>query len=99
MYASTACVNTLFVLLVFLFLSPSETLGIGEGAVDTVLGCARALSCIYILPWWERGFMGPLARRAKAANLDYLESGLRYAALSRDRLTQDRKSTRLNSSH
>src|SRR3546814_12219040 len=61
---------------------------IGERAVDTVIGCALALSCSYILPWWERGFMGPLARRAKAANLDYLESGLRYAALSRDRLTQ-----------
>src|SRR3546814_8873739 len=50
-YTSAAFFNTLFVLLVFHFLSPSATLVIGERAVDTVIGCALALSCSYILPW------------------------------------------------
>jgi len=84
-YTVASVFNTLFVLLVFHFLSPSVTLVIGERLADTVIGCALALICSYVLPWWEHNFMGPLAQAAKTANQEYLACGLRYAALSRAR--------------
>ena len=77
-YMASATFNTVFVLLAFHFISPSSLAVIGERAADTVLGCAIALACSYVLPWWESRYMGPLARRAHAANREYLASGLRY---------------------
>ncbi|RTZ42390.1 FUSC family protein [Candidimonas sp. SYP-B2681] len=78
-----AVFNTLFVLLVFHFLSPSTNLVIGERLMDTFIGCGIALLCSYILPWWERNFMASLANAAKKANLELLKTGLRYAGLTR----------------
>ncbi|NYT39058.1 FUSC family protein [Allopusillimonas soli] len=82
-YMMAAIFNTLFVLLVFHFLSPTTNLVIGERLVDTVLGCGIALLCSYILPWWEYNFMGSLALALRRANQEFLGSGLEYAALTR----------------
>lgn len=79
-YMASATFNTVFVLLAFHFISPSTLSVIGERALDTALGCAIALACSYVLPWWEARRMGPLARAAIAANREYLASGLRYVA-------------------
>ncbi len=75
--------NTVFVLLVFHFLSPSTNSVIGERLVDTFIGCCIALLCSYILPWWEHSFMGSLANAVKKANHELLKTGLHYAALTR----------------
>jgi uncharacterized membrane protein YccC len=79
----SAVFNTIFVLLVFHFLTPENTFVIGERLIDTVIGCAIALLCSHILPWWEYNFMGSLARAAKKANQELLDTGLEYAHLSR----------------
>ncbi len=80
-YMLSATFNTLFVVLVFHFVSPgSVSLSvIGERAMDTAIGCALALLCSYFLPWWEYRFMRPLARAAIKANREYLNTGLQYA--------------------
>jgi uncharacterized membrane protein YccC len=88
-YAVAAALITLAVLMAFHFLSPANTLVVGERAMDTVIGCILALACSYILPWWERGFMSPLAAQAQAANLEYLVTGLKFAQARRDRQGQD----------
>jgi len=82
-FMMAAIFNTLFVLLVFHFISPSSSLVIGERLVDTFAGCVIALLCSYILPWWEYNFMGSLAQALKKANLEFLDAGLEYARLSR----------------
>ncbi|HEY0294047.1 MAG TPA: FUSC family membrane protein [Bordetella sp.] len=79
-YMASSLFNTLFVVLVFHFASP-DTVSlevIGERALDTVLGCALALACSYVLPWWESRSMQPLVLAATRANRDYLRAGLRY---------------------
>ena len=85
-YMLSATFNTLFVVLVFHFVSPGTVsmAVIGERALDTFIGCALALICSYFLPWWEYRYTRPLARAAIKANRDYLQTGLRYAALMQD---------------
>lgn len=78
-----AVFNTVFVLLVFHFLSPDTNLVIGERLIDTFIGCGIALLCSYILPWWEHNYMGSLANAVKKANRELLSTGLHYAALTR----------------
>lgn len=80
-YMLSATFNTVFVVLVFHFVSPGTVsmAVIGERALDTLIGCGLALLCSYFLPWWEYRFMRPLARAAIKANRDYLQTGLRYA--------------------
>src|SRR5699024_6716103 len=56
-YQVSAAFNTIFVLLVFHFLSAGGTSVIGERLFDTAIACAFALVCSYILPWWEHNFM------------------------------------------
>ena len=77
-YMASAVFNTVFVLLSFHFISPGPLEVIGERALDTVIGCALALVCSYVLPWWEYRYMGPRARAAIAANRAYLQAGLDY---------------------
>lgn len=79
-YMASAIFNTLFVVLVFHFVSPGTVsmAVIGERAIDTLLGCALALICSYILPWWEARYLKPLAAAATRANREYLLAGLRY---------------------
>jgi uncharacterized membrane protein YccC len=79
-YMASAIFNTLFVVLVFHFVSPGTVsmAVIGERAIDTLLGCALALVCSYILPWWEARYLKPLAAAATRANREYLLAGLRY---------------------
>ncbi|AYD63371.1 FUSC family protein [Achromobacter sp. B7] len=79
-YMASAIFNTLFVVLVFHFVSPGTVSMsvIGERAIDTLLGCALALICSYILPWWEARYLKPLAAAATRANREYLVAGLRY---------------------
>lgn len=79
-YMASAIFNTLFVVLVFHFVSPGTVSMsvIGERAIDTLLGCALALVCSYILPWWEARYLKPLAAAATRANREYLLAGLRY---------------------
>ncbi|MYN13595.1 FUSC family protein [Pusillimonas sp. TS35] len=79
-----ALFNTIFVLLVFHFISPNSSLVIGERLIDTLLGCAIALLCSYILPWWEYNFMPSLAAALRRANIEFLNAGIEYARLSRD---------------
>ena len=81
-----AIFNTVFVLLVFHFLTPDGGSVIGERLIDTVLGCGIALLCSYVLPWWEHNYMGSLARALKNANQEFLRAGLVFAELSRARL-------------
>lgn len=80
-YMGSAIFNTLFVVMVFHFVAPGTVsmAMIGERALDTALGCAIALVCSYVLPWWEARYMKPLARAATNANREYLRTGLRYA--------------------
>ncbi|HEY9279466.1 MAG TPA: FUSC family membrane protein, partial [Eoetvoesiella sp.] len=85
-FMAAAIFNTLFVLLVFHFLSPNSHFIIGERLFDTFIGCSLALLCSYILPWWEHSFMPSLANAAKNANQKYFNTGLQYAALSRAQL-------------
>ncbi len=82
-YMIAAISNTVFVLLVFHFLSPTTNIVIGERLVDTFIGCGIALLCSYILPWWEHSFMASLANAVKKANSELLKTGLDYAALTR----------------
>ncbi|MBO9354472.1 FUSC family protein [Bordetella petrii] len=80
-YMASAIFNTLFVVMVFHFVAPGTVSMevIGERALDTALGCAIALLCSYVLPWWEARYMKPLARAATNANREYLRTGLMYA--------------------
>ena len=78
-----AVFNTLFVLIVFHFISPGTSIVIGERLVDTIIGCSLALVCSYILPWWETNYMAALARAAKTANQRFFATGMRYAELNR----------------
>lgn len=82
-YMAAAIFTTLYILLVFHFMSPGSNFVIGERLIDTLIGCVLALLCSYILPWWEYNFMQSLARAARNANQRYLASGLHYAELSR----------------
>ncbi|HYG41711.1 MAG TPA: FUSC family membrane protein [Bordetella sp.] len=79
-YMASAIFNTLFVVMVFHFVAPGTVSMdvIGERALDTALGCAIALICSYVLPWWEARYMKPLARAATNANREYLRTGLQY---------------------
>lgn len=82
-YMAAAIFNTLFVLLVFHFLTPTTNAVIGERLADTIIGCGLALLCSYILPWWEHSFMASLARALKKSNQEFLKTGLYYAELAR----------------
>jgi len=80
-YMASAMFSTLFVFMAFNFLAPDmiSMERLGERILDTLLGCAIALVCSYVLPWWEARYMKPLARAATKANREYLRTGLRYA--------------------
>jgi len=82
-YTLSAVFNTLFVLLIFHLLAPGSNAVVGERLADTVIGSILALTCSYILPAWERNTLGDLARALRAANLDFLQSGLDYVRASR----------------
>jgi uncharacterized membrane protein YccC len=82
-YMLSAIFNTIFVLLVFHFISPNDTMVVGERFVDTFIGCVLALICSYVLPWWEANYMAPLARAAKTANQRFFAAGMHYAELNR----------------
>jgi uncharacterized membrane protein YccC len=86
-YMASALFNTLYVVLVFHFMTPgSMSLQvIGERAIDTALGSVLALICSYVLPWWESSYMRPRAQGATRANLGYLAAGLRYVQALRAR--------------
>ncbi|CAM4218987.1 FUSC family protein [Bordetella muralis] len=79
-YMASAIFNTLFVVMVFHFVAPGTVsmAVIGERALDTAMGCAIALICSYVLPWWEARYMKPLARAATNANREYLRTGMSY---------------------
>jgi hypothetical protein len=86
-YMASAIFNTIFVVLVFHFVSP-ETLSmnvVGERALDTLIGCALALTCSYAFPWWEARYLPPLARAAIKANREYLRASLQYAGMMREK--------------
>ncbi|HWL29336.1 MAG TPA: FUSC family protein, partial [Burkholderiaceae bacterium] len=87
-FMASAIFNTLFVLLIFHFLSPAGNDVISERLVDTLIGCGLALLCSYVLPWWEHRYMPSLARALLKANTEYLRTGLAYAALTRARTAQ-----------
>jgi Predicted membrane protein len=79
-----AAANTVFVLLAFHFLSPHQHFALGERVADTVLASAIALLCShFVLPWWESNYMGSLAAALRRANSRFLNSGLDFAAASR----------------
>jgi uncharacterized membrane protein YccC len=80
-YMASAMFSTVFVVMAFNFMVPGmiSMESLSERVLDTVLGCAIALVCSYILPWWEARYMKPLARAATKANREYLRTGLRYA--------------------
>jgi uncharacterized membrane protein YccC len=79
-YMASAIFNTLFVVLVFHFVSPG-TVSIAvaaERALDTVIGSVLAFLCSYLFPWWETRSISPLAKAAANANREYLQAGLVY---------------------
>lgn len=87
-FMMAAIFNTIFVLMVFHFISPGTNLVIGERLMDTFAGCVIALLCSYVLPWWEYSFMGSLADALRRANLELLNSGLEFAQLSREQASR-----------
>ncbi len=58
-YMASAIFNTIFVVLVFHFVSPGTVSMnvIGERALDTLIGCALSLACSYAFPWWEARYL------------------------------------------
>jgi len=82
-YLLSAIFNTVFVLLVFHFLSDSSMYAIGERLFDTVIAFVLALLCSYILPWWEHNFMPSLAAAAQRANREFFNASVRFAELQR----------------
>lgn len=80
----SAIFNTVFVLLVFHFLSDSGLYAIGERLFDTLLACALAYLGSYILPWWEHNYMASLADAARRANREFFNAGMRYASVQRE---------------
>lgn len=82
-FMGTAIFKTIMVLLLFHLIEPASNALIGERLVDTVIGCAIALLCSYILPWWEHNFMASLAQALRTANHRYYKAGLHYATLVR----------------
>ncbi len=82
-YLVSAMFNTVFVLLVFHFLSGGGVATVGERLFDTVIASAIAYACSFILPWWEHNFMASLAKAAWRANGHFLRTGLGYADLTR----------------
>jgi uncharacterized membrane protein YccC len=79
-YMGSAVFNTLFVVLVFHFVSPGTVsmAVVGERALDTVIGSVLAFLCSYLFPWWEYRSITPLAEAASTANREYLQAGMRY---------------------
>lgn len=79
-YMASSFFNTLFVVLVFHFVSPGTVsmAVIGERALDTVIGSVLAFLCSYLFPWWEYRSITPLAEAAAVANREYLQAGLKY---------------------
>nr|WP_235610672.1 FUSC family protein [Bordetella sp. H567] len=86
-YMASAIFNTIFVVLVFHFVSPGTVSMnvIGERALDTLIGCALSLACSYAFPWWEARYLPPLARAAVKANWEYLRAGLLYSGVMREK--------------
>lgn len=78
-YMASAVLNTVFVVLSLHFVSPDSLSPhvAGERALDTLIGCALALVCSYVLPWWEYRYMPNLARNAIKANREYMQAGER----------------------
>lgn len=83
-FMGAAVFNTLTVILAFQIMSPSSSFIVGERLADTIIGCALAWLCSYVLPWWEANFMGSLARALLRANQRYFHAGLRYAKAERE---------------
>lgn len=83
-YMLSSLFNTIFVLLSFNFLYASSNFVIGERLFDTLVGCAIALVCSYVLPQWEASSMANFAKEALEANKRFLTTGLQYAALQRE---------------
>ncbi|HCN72357.1 MAG TPA: hypothetical protein DIS96_11815 [Pusillimonas sp.] len=73
-YLVSALCNTVLVLTAFHLLSPGGEIVVGARFLDTLLGCAVALLCSYILPTWEARFLPGLANELKAANIRLLEA-------------------------
>ncbi|HET8597352.1 MAG TPA: FUSC family membrane protein [Castellaniella sp.] len=82
-YTLSAMFNTLFVLLIFHFLVPGSNTVVGERLADTLIGCALALSCSYILPSWERNSLDALALTLRRANQAFLHAGLAHVQAAR----------------
>src|SRR3546814_128450 len=80
-YMASAIFNTLFVVMVFHFVAPGTVSMevIGERALDTALGCAIALVCSYVLPWWEARYLKPLARAPTHATREYQRTATPHA--------------------
>jgi uncharacterized membrane protein YccC len=62
-----------YVLLMFHLLAPGSMRIIGERAIDTVLGCAIAVTASHLFPYWEYRLMGKLVNGLIAATRQYLE--------------------------
>lgn len=82
-YLLSAAFLTISALISFQFLYASSTFVISERFIDTLIGCAIALLCSYVLPKWEASSMSSFAREAQQANMHYLTTGLQYAELNR----------------
>ncbi len=92
-YRVAAAFNTIFVLFVFQFLSESGTTAIGERLFDTLLGCALALLCSYLLPWWERNYMQSLADAVRRGNRQFFMATLDQAEQARKNRQNPGKAT------
>ncbi len=75
-YLVSALCNTVLVLTAFHLLSPGGDVVVGARFVDTLLGCAVALLCSYILLTWEVRFLPGLANELKAANIRLLKTAM-----------------------
>jgi uncharacterized membrane protein YccC len=91
-YLVSALCNTVLVLTAFHLLSPSGDVVVGARFVDTLLGCAVALLCSYILPTWEVRFLPGLANELKAANIRLLKAAIALIGAPQNATDQARKS-------
>ncbi|HCP77656.1 MAG: hypothetical protein CML16_06110 [Pusillimonas sp.] len=90
-YLVSALCNTVLVLTAFHLLSPGGEIVVGARFLDTLLGCAVALLCSYILPTWEARFLPGLANELKAANIRLLEAAKSLAEAPQAAAGQARK--------
>ena len=73
-YTASVTFTSAFVLLLYHLLAPASMRLIGERAIDTAVGCALAIGCSYLFPYWEYRLMRPAVKEVIASMRQYLDA-------------------------